>query len=84
MIELITGFLLTIISLLVGFQLGKNQTIVTSDTKKQIQQIFKRVVPRSDVGPVIRPSAEDNYYRDNPSARVEEEVMSGAIEDLNK
>lgn len=81
---LITGALLVLISLLIGFKLGKDQTIVTTDTKKQIQQIFTRVVPKSDVGPVVRPDATQNYYRDNPQAAINNNVMTGALDDLNR
>lgn len=76
MIELIAGFALTMISLLVGFSLGKNQTVVTQDVKKQIQQIFTRVVPRNDgVGIVERPNAQQVFYRDNPQyAKIQQEA----------
>lgn len=81
---LITGAFLVLISLLIGFKLGKDQTIVTTDTKKQIQQIFTRVVPKSEVGPVVRPDVKQNYYRDNPQAALENEIMTGAMDQLNR
>jgi len=75
MIELLTGFTLTIVSLLIGFQLGKNQTVVSTDVKRQINQIFKKVVPKSEVGAVERPDAIQNFYRDNPQIAKEHEIM---------
>lgn len=84
MVELIIGSMLTLISLLIGFSLGKNQTIITQDTKKQISQIFKRVVPNPEVGPVQRPDALTNYYRDNPQAAQEASEMNRTLETLNK
>lgn len=83
MVELALGFTVTLISLLIGYQLGKNQRVIPENTQKKINEIFHRVVPRSDVGPVERPSAQDNYYRDNPKAKIENEVMDDALGTLN-
>lgn len=84
MLELIGGSLLTTISLLIGYSLGKNNQVVPNDVKRQINQIFSRVVPNPEVGPVIRPDAKQNFYRDNPVIAREHEVMAGAIDKLNK
>lgn len=83
LIPFITGFIVTLFALLVGYKLGKDQTIVTDDTKKKIKQIFNRVVPDSDIGIIQRPDAQQNHYRDNPKAKTEDDVMVGAIERLN-
>ena len=83
--DLIIGFLITLVSILVGFQLGRNQAVVSNDTKKQIQQIFTRVVPRDkEIGAVQRPTAQQNFYRDNPQALEEQQVMDKTFEGLNK
>lgn len=79
MIELIIGFTITLISLIIGFNLGRNQTIITADTKRQINQIFSRVVPKNEVGPVERPTAQQNYYRDHPEEAVERDVMDDTL-----
>jgi len=84
MIELLTGAALSLISLLVGFKLGKDQAMITPDTKKQIQQIFRRVVPNTEVGPVARPTSQQNFYRDNPQIAAEDQAMTGALDDLNR
>lgn len=84
MIELITGTAITLISILIGFQLGKNSAVVTPDVQNKINKIFTKIVPKSDVGPILRPSAEQNYYRDNPQAATEQEVMGKTIDELNK
>lgn len=81
---LITGALLVLISLLIGYKLGKDQTIVSVDTKKQINQIFKKVVPKSDVGPIERPTTQQNFYRDNPQMATENDVMQNTFDTLNK
>ncbi len=82
MLELLIGFAITIISLLTGYQLGRHQTLVTPDTQRKINQIFKRVVPTNEVGPVVRPNAQDNYYRDNPQQKVIDDTMGEALERL--
>lgn len=82
MLELLAGFILTITSLLIGFSLGRHQAMIAPDTQRKIQAIFKRVVSKRDVGPIVRPSAEDNYYRDHPTQRAEDEAMGDTLEKL--
>lgn len=82
--DLYLGFAITLISVLIGYSLGKHQTVVPPDTKKQIQQIFKRVVPNPEVGPVERPDVRANYFRDNPRAAEEHEEMNRQFEELNR
>lgn len=84
MIELLAGFMLTLMSLLIGYKLGKDQTIVTDDTKKQIKQIFRRVVPDTEIGIIKRPDAQENFYRDNPQAKVEDDLMAKQFDNLNE
>lgn len=83
MLELLTGATLSIISLLIGYSLGKNQTVVSNDVRKQIKQIFTRVVPDREVGPIPRPTQQMNYYRDNPKAAKEDEIMQDEFDTLN-
>lgn len=83
MILLLLGFTITLISLLIGYSLGKHQQVVSPDVQKRINTIFKKVVTNPDVGPIARPTVQDNYYRDNPKAKIEDEVMSEALDKLN-
>lgn len=84
MIELLIGFAITLISLLIGFQLGKNSRVIPEQTQKKINQIFNRVVtPKSDVGAVSRPTVEQNYYRDNPQIAKEHGIMDETLDILN-
>ena len=82
MILLLTGFAITVVSLLIGYNLGKNQTVVSTDVKKQIDKIFNRVVPNSEVGVIPRPTVVDNFYRDNPRIAKEHEVMNDTFKNL--
>ena len=82
MIELFTGSLLSLGSLLIGYSLGKNQRLIPEQTQKRINEIFTRVVPKSDVGPIERPTVQQNFYRDNPRAAIENEVMAQQFGEL--
>lgn len=84
MIELFTGAALTLISLLVGYQLGKHQRMIPERTQKKINEIFDRVVPNPEVGAIPRPTPRQNYYRDNPQALVENDTMTKELDDLNR
>lgn len=85
MIELTIGFLITILSLLLGYNLGRHQQALTPDGKERLNRIFNRIAPkREGVGIITRPSAEDNFYRDHPQAKKEAEEMEktfGALQE---
>lgn len=78
------GSAVTMISLTIGFNLGHYQSPVNIDSKKKIDRIFKRVIRDPDVGPIERPTAKQNYYRDNPQAAREDEIMEDTFDNLNK
>lgn len=84
MIESIIVTLISLISLLIGHSLGKHESAMPPDVRKKVEQIFKRVVPKSEVGAIERPTAQDNYYRDNPKIAQEDELMENTIDILNK
>lgn len=83
MIELITGFVITIVSLYMGFNLGKHASIATPDITNKVNQIFKRVVPKTEVGAIERPTQQDNFYRDNPQYAQEQEAVGSTLDDLS-
>lgn len=82
MIELLAGTAITLISLCIGFTLGKHSSIIAPDFKQKINQIFDRVVPSKDVGAIERPSAQQNYYRDNPGKYEEQQIMEQEFDKL--
>ena len=84
MLDLIVGAVITLLSILIGYNLGKNQSVVTPDFKKQVNQIFRRVVPDKEIGIIERPTAQQNFYRDNPQAAKENEIMEESFNILNK
>lgn len=81
--ELLTGFVITMIALLIGFSLGKDQMVVTKDVQQQIKQIFKRVVPKSDVGPVMALSQRELDILNNPKLKEEQDIMDREFGHLN-
>lgn len=83
-VPLVLSFVLTLVAMLVGYSLGKNQTVVPPDMKKQINQIFRKVVPPDDIGPIERPNAKQNYYRDNPDEADLDDMMTKTFDTLNK
>ncbi len=85
MIEILSTFAITLISLVVGYFLGKYSAPTPPTIQKKIDTIFKRVVnagptlPNTEVGVIQRPSATQNYYRDNPKVAEEHMVMADAF-----
>ncbi len=82
MYELLLGSSITIISILIGFHLRGYQGTSAPDIKQKINDIFTRIVPNPEVGPVIRPTAQEVYYRDNPQARIENEEMEKTFDKI--
>lgn len=82
MIEMLAGFIISLVSLLIGFNLGKWQYPLSPQVDKRIRETFSRVVPKDSggVGAVERPTARDIYLRDHPQAKEEQEVMGGILE----
>ncbi len=84
MIEYLIGSVIALLSLLLGYSLGKHQTAVPPDMNKKITQIFHKVVNNPDVGAVARPTDKDNFYRDNPEALREDQLMTETLKGLQK
>lgn len=84
MIEILTGAAITMISLLLGYSLGKHDAPLPPDTQKRLNTILKRAVPplKPDVGIVERPDVKANFYRDNPRIAKEHETMSTEFDKL--
>ena len=77
MTDLIIGSLVTLISLLIGFRLGKYQRVIPEDTQKKINKIFTKVVPLEDreVGAISSLSPRELELERNPQLKAEQEVM---------
>lgn len=81
MIEYIAASLSTMLSIMLGYYLGKYHSPTPPQVTKKLDTILKRVVaatltiPTNSVGPILRPSATQNYYRDNPQEAEEQRLM---------
>ena len=84
MLDLILGFTITIISLLIGFSIGKYNTIVSPDFKKQITQIYRKVIPDTDIGPVERLTKRELDIINDPKKKQEYEEMDRTLGKLNQ
>lgn len=88
MIELGIGSLITLISLLIGFNLGRYEKPLPPQVQRQLAEIFKKkidpLVNESGVGAVSRPTQEMIDRWKNPQLAVEEEVMEEELDRLNK
>ncbi len=74
----------TLFCIAIGYSLGRNQTVVPPDMHKKITQIFNKVIEHPDLGAVERPTVQDNFYRDNPKVKLEDDIMDKQFTNLNK
>ena len=79
---LITGFLISIISLIVGFNLGKTNDPISPEIKKRLNQTLQRVIPPSDVGAVMRPTPRELELARNEKERLEQDIMSDTFKEV--
>ena len=82
LLGLILGAIVAVISLLIGFSLGKYQQPFSPQVKKKLDEVMGRVVSKhSDVGAVERPSSRDVELRDNPNLAQEQQIMGRTFEE---
>ena len=83
MIETLLGFLIAIISLVVGYFLGRNDFSGTKDTITKTRQIVEDVFKgRPDVGVVERPDPHELRRITDPKFADEEDAMIKQFEEL--
>lgn len=86
MIELITGALITLVSILLGFSLGRFEKPLPPKVQEQLTEIFKKkipLIPQSEVGAVPRPDQSTIDRWNNPKLAQEEEIMAKTLQELN-
>lgn len=82
MIELISGFLISIISLLIGFNLGKHQMPFSPQVKKQLDEAMGRVIPNDrGVGAVPRLTPRELELVRNPKLAEEQRIMGDTFKE---
>lgn len=87
MIDLLLGWLITTTSFLLGYLLGKHNSILPPDVKekayKQIKQTFRRVVPDTEVGAVEVLTQRELDLSRNPKLAAEQEELERTLNKLN-
>jgi hypothetical protein len=85
MIDTFLGFLLTIISLSIGFYLGRNNFSNAKETLVRTRQVVEDVIHgKSDVGVVERPDPHDLRRMSDPKFAAEEDEMVRQLDELQK
>lgn len=89
MIELVLGFAISLVSLLIGFSLGRFEKPLPPKLQQQLQEVFKRrvadpLINPSGVGAVPRPTQEQLDRYKNPQLAQEEQIMTQTFTELNK
>lgn len=84
--EFVPGFIVTIISLLIGYFLGRRDIDknIEPDVKHKISQIFKKIIPNNEIGPVPVLSQRELDIIRNPKLKTEQDVMGNVLDKLNK
>ena len=81
-IILLAGFLISIISLIVGFNMGKNNDAISPEIKKRLNQTLQRAIPPNDVGGVLRPTSRELELARNEKERLEQDIMSDTFKEV--
>lgn len=76
MINFIIGSTLTLISILIGYYLGKGSSIIPEETRKQVKKLIQALPIDKGVGAIPRPTAQQLKDWDNPLIQAEKEEMS--------
>lgn len=84
MIEFLVGSLVTLISLWLGYTIGKGSSIIPEETRKQVSRLIRELPIKRDIGGVERPTAQDIKRFENPVLRAEEEEMSKTFSEIVK
>lgn len=83
MINFIAGAVVTVLSILIGYSLGKGSSIIPEETRKQVKKLIDAMpFTKHDLGAVERPSAQDIKRFDNPLLKEEEEAMSETFREI--
>mgnify|MGYP001605591221 CR=1 FL=1 len=82
MFELLTGWFITTLSLVLGYYLGKHDKVVPQQVTKQIKDIFQRIVPNEGVGPIERPDNRAKELYTNPRLAEEQKIAEQNFDQL--
>lgn len=84
MIDFIIGSLITLVSLWVGYKLGKGSSIIPEETRRQVKQLIRELPIKNDIGGVMRPTQTELKRFENPLVEEEEEEMNKTFKEIIK
>lgn len=84
MINFLIGSLVTLISLWVGYTIGKGSSIIPEETRKQVKKLIQALPIDRGVGAVSVPTAHEVANYENPIKKAEEAEMSKTFSEIVK
>lgn len=84
MINFLIGSLVTLISLYIGYTIGKGSSIIPEETRKQVKKLIQALPIDRGVGAVMAPNAKQVEEFDNPILKAENEAMSETFKEIVK
>lgn len=84
MIEMLTGSVITLISLWLGYTMGKGSSIIPEETQRQVKRLIQSLPIKKDIGAVARPTQQDIERYENPTLNDEEIEMSKTFKEVIK
>ncbi len=84
MSEFLVGALTSLISLWIGYAIGKGSSIIPEETQKQVKRLARALPIDRGIGAVPRPTARDIKRFENPLLKAEEEEMSKTFREIVK
>lgn len=79
--EIIT-FIIVIISILIGYFLGRGTNPFPKETIEKVKKVFENIIVRSDIGGVERPTARQVEDFNNPLKKAGDNEMSKTFSEI--
>jgi hypothetical protein len=84
MIDFLIGSLITLVSLWVGYKLGKGSSIIPEETQRQVKRLVQALPIKNDLGGVMRPTQTELNKFENPLLEEEEEEIGKTFKEIIK
>lgn len=82
MIEFLFGALIALVSIYLGYVMGKGSSIIPEETQKQVKRLIQSLPIKNDLGGIERPTATQLKDWDNPLVQEEKDAMSETFRDI--
>jgi hypothetical protein len=84
MIDYAVGSILTLVSVIVGYLIGKNINPFPKDTIEKVKTIFEKIPVKSDLGAIPRPTQAEIERFNNPLKEAEDKAMGETFAEIIK